>query len=500
MTDTFGPRITGSDALEKSIDWVIRKLKADNLSVTTEEVVVDYWQRHQESLHFLSPTRGPVPMHILGLGYSVSTPDPINGLEAEVIVVHSKDELEQLGQRDEVRGKIVLWNNPFTSYTENALYRAFGAVWAQGHGAVASLVRSVTPFSLQTPHTGVAEIARIPMAAISVEDADLLERSLNRHKQDPETFPEWPKVKLIMGASTELESKISRNIIIELKGREKPEEIVVVGGHIDSWDVGSGAVDDGAGCFIAWETLRQLSRLERPPRRTVRVVFWTAEENTSAGGVVYARNHPEKDSSRHVFAFESDTGVFDPYGISFAPGTAKDGKKRDSAEFLTAAGEYFMGRREDLGYPGAGRHVLPNPFGADIEPLCKRGVACAEFVPADPFPLPYSTSPYAIKYGTGNRHHEDDMQSMVKDHNNGKEYNPFHNYDYQNNNSKKHHHHRSRSSNIHDKYRRPVDTGYFYYHHSEADSMGAFTPDQLKRSAAVMAIWTYIAAESPIEF
>ncbi|KAK3808392.1 MAG: hypothetical protein J3Q66DRAFT_405714 [Benniella sp.] len=464
MTDTFGPRIVGSEALEKAIDWIIENVRADNLSVTTEDVVVDYWQRNHESLHFLSPTRGSVKLHILGLGNSVSTPDPINGLEAEIIVAHSKEELEQLGIAGKVKGRVVLWNKPFGSYDDSVVFRSLGVVWAQEHGAVASLVRSVAPFSLQSPHTGFTDPANIPAAAISHEDAGLLERSLKRHLQDPERFPDWPKVRLIMGASREPQSRISRNTIIELKGRERPDEIVVVGGHIDSWDVGSGAVDDGAGCFIAWETIRQLSRLRRPPRRTVRVVFWTSEEDTSAGGRVYAKNHPETDTERHVFAFESDTGVFDPYGIAFAPGRRHQAGSSesviwDSYDFMTAAGEYFMGERKDLGYPGAGKYVLPDGEGEDIVFLCEQGVACAMFIPADPFPLPYSTSPLAVgKESTKNRKH-----NHLKEP------------------------------------RRPVDNGYFYYHHAEADTMEAFTPDQLKRSAAVMAIWTYIAAESTVD-
>ncbi|KAF8938660.1 hypothetical protein EDD21DRAFT_440257 [Dissophora ornata] len=476
MTDTYGPRIVGSEALEKSIDWIMENAKADGLSVTTEEVVVDYWQRHEESLHFLSPTRGQVKMHILGLGYSVSTPDPINGLTAEIIVVYSKEELDQLGKAGEVEGKIVLYNKPFINYDGSAIFRAFGSVWAQEHGAVAALVRSVGPFSLQTPHTGAANPASIPSAAITAEDADLLERSLKRHQQDPKKFKEWPKVKLVMGATTGLGAKVSRNIIIELKGREKPEEIVVVGGHTDSWDVGVGAVDDGAGCFIAWETLRQLSLLERPPRRTVRAVLWTSEENTSVGGVVYAMNHPQTNTSRHVFAFESDIGVFDPYGIDFTSGRHGKDNGQDSFEFMVAAGEYFLGSRKDLGYPGAGKHVRPDAEGADIDPLCKQGVACAQFTPADPFPLPYSTSPYALQISPADDGHRDRKRD----------------------DKQRHHRHHSHHSDE-EAPRRPVDSGYFYYHHTEADTMGAFTPDQVKRSAAVMAIWTYIAAESPVE-
>ncbi|KAF9276009.1 hypothetical protein BGZ68_010314 [Mortierella alpina] len=426
MTDTFGPRLAGSEALEKSIDWIVDKVKEDNLSVTTEDVIVDYWQRHEESLHFLSPTRGPLKMHILGLGYSVSTPDPVRGLEAEIIVAHSKEELDQLGSTGQVKGRIVLWNQP---------YKGYGAAWP----------------------------ANIPMASISAEDADLLERSLERHLHDPTNFKEWPRVHLVMGATTERNAKVSRNIIIELKGRERPEEVVVVGGHIDSWDVGSGAVDDGAGCFIAWETIRQLSRLERPPRRTVRVVFWTAEENTSSGGEVYAKNHPESASSRHVFAFESDVGVFDPYGIAYNPGRHS---QKDAFEVMTHAGNYFLGSRKDLGYTGAGHHVLPNGEGADIDPLCYQGVACAMFTPADPFPLPYPTSPYAT---------EESIEAFKR-------------LEQQ-----------MRRGSSREDGRRPVDSGYFYYHHTEADTMGVFTPDQLKRSAAAMAIWTYIAAELQIE-
>ncbi|KAG0056547.1 hypothetical protein BGZ83_004570 [Gryganskiella cystojenkinii] len=487
MTDTYGPRIVGSEALEKSLDWVLGKLKDDKLNFTTEDVIVDNWQRNHESLHFLSPTRGSVKLHMLGLGGSLGTPDPVNGLEAEVIAVHSVEELKELGEAGLVKGRVVLWNKPFESYDNESAIRVWGALWSQKYGAVAALIRSLGPFSLQSPHTGGMDEAEIPGASITAEDGDLLERSLKRHQQDPEQFPYWPKVKLIMGATMELDAKISRNIIIELKGREKPEEIVVIGGHSDSWDVGSGAVDDGVGCFIAWETIRQLSKLERPPRRTVRAVLWTSEEvKISAGGVTYAKNHPETNTSRHVFAFESDTGVFDPYGITFTPGRKGDQVQEESFEYLTAAGKYFMGSRKDLGYPGAGQYVLPVGHGADIEPLCDRGVACAHFTPADPFPLPYSTSPYAIP-----NHGRDKNKEEVKRQ-------PHHRYHHPKH-PRHRHNHRHGKHEIVDQPRRPIDNGYFYYHHTEADTMSAFTPDQVKRSAAVMAIWTYIAAEGDVE-
>ncbi|KAF9968235.1 hypothetical protein BGZ70_005625 [Mortierella alpina] len=434
MTDTFGSRVAGSEALEKSIDWIVERLKADGLSVTTEEVVVDDWQRNQESLYFLSPTRGPVKLHMLGLGFSVPTPDPENGLTAEIMVVTSKEHLDQLGEAGQLQGRIVVFNKPFQSYSTDVVFRVNGAVWAQDYGAVAVLVRSVGPLSLQSPHTGMSIAAKIPAASISIEDAQFLDRSLKRHQQDPAQFPDWPKVHLTMSASTHLQSKISRNIIAELKGRETPDEIVVIGGHIDSWDVGSGAVDDGAGCFIAWETLRQL--------------------------------------------------------------------KIRSSEFLKAAGNHFLGSRKDLGYAGAGRHVLPNGGGADIGPLCKQGVACAHFIPADPFPKPYSTSPYHIQEEEEVKEKEDEDEDEDDKHSR------HHRKHHRKHHRRGRHHHDDDDDDEDeddeddgkiDPPRRPADHGYFYYHHTEADSMGAFTPDQLKNSAAVMAVWTYIAAETQHE-
>ncbi|KAG0048338.1 hypothetical protein BGZ83_006684 [Gryganskiella cystojenkinii] len=495
MTDTYGNRIAGSEALEKSIDWIVDKIKGDGLSVTTEDVVIDFWQRNEESLYFLSPTRGPVKLHMLGLGFSAPTVK--EGIKAEVIVVTSKAQVEDLGKQGLLKGRIVLYNKPFESYDKDVSYRGNGALWAQEYGAVAALVRSVGPFSLQTPHTGNSAAAKIPAASISAEDAELLARSLKRHQENPEQFKEWPKVHLTMNAFTDLKSKVSRNIIVELKGRERPDEVVVVGGHIDSWDVGSGAVDDGAGCFIGWETIRQLAKLDRPPRRTVRAVFWTSEENGSPGGRVYAANHPETNTTRHVFAFESDNGVFDPYGIRFTGGrrAADEQGETTSSEFMTAAGEHFLGSREDLGYPGAGQWVLPNGGGADIGPLCRQGVACAQFTPADPFPLPYSTSPYAIKKPSADDDNDedvedDDLKSAIADQEQEHRRRRLHRRQH------RHHHGEDEQS---DPPRRAVDSGYFYYHHTEADTMNAFTPNQAKNSAAVMAVWTYIAAESNVE-
>ncbi|KAG0245076.1 hypothetical protein BGW41_004333 [Actinomortierella wolfii] len=525
MTDTFGPRLVGTPALEKSIDWVVEQVKADNLSVTTEEVVVDYWERNEESLYFLSPTRGPVKLHMLGLGFSAPTPP--GGLEAEVVVVESKDELDTLGQQGLLKDKIVVLNKPYESYEIDYIFRTAGPTWAAEHGAAAALVRAVTGFSLQTPHTGTSKAAGIPAATISIEDANLLARSLKRHQNNPDKYSVWPRVRLTMNAKTELKSRKSRNVIIELKGREIPNEVVVVGGHIDSWDVGVGAVDDHS-------TAEQVT-----PGRTVRVVFWTSEENGSPGGRVYAQNHPETNESRHVFAFESDNGVFDPYGIRFTPGKrAQDSEKKlnkrnddddlmigsefddwsivripkdqddiepeestvdkkekenkkkkskleanqdsdidgfSSYEYLQAAGRHFLGSRKEFAFPGAGQYVLPNGSGADINPLCAQGVACAHFLPADPFPEHYPSSPYSLKKNQAED--GEDVEDLNAD-------------------GKKHKH----KHLVSNPYRRPIKSGYFYYHHTDADTMEAFTPQQAQQSAAVMAVWTYIAAESLVEF
>ena len=244
---------------------------------------------------------------MLGLGGSVGTAK--EGLTAEVLVVDSFGDLKTKAAR--AKGKIVLFNLPFTNYRETVIVRREGAVEAAKVGAVASLIRSVGPFSMQTPHTGNMryddKVKRIPHAALSVEDAQMLARMQSRG--------ETIRIQLKMEARTLSPAK-SRNVIAEIRGSEKPNEIVIVSGHIDSWDVGQGAMDDGGGCLAAWEAARLIMKSGLKPRRTIRVVLWTNEENGLGGAKEYARRHA-KDLKNHVLAIESDSGVFKPTGYGF---------------------------------------------------------------------------------------------------------------------------------------------------------------------------------------
>ena len=306
MCDTFGPRFTGSKNLESAIDWCLAEMKSDGFqNVRGEEVIVPRWVRGNESVELLSPRRRKLPM--LGLGGSVGTPP--GGITADVLVVTGFNDLKN--RVAEAKGRIVLFNVPFTEYRETVIVRTQGAVHAARAGALASLIRSVGPFSMQTPHTGGMSYAdgvkKIPHAALSLEDANMLSRMAARG--------EPIRVRLKMEART-LPDGISRNVIAEIPGREKPEEIVIVSGHIDSWDVGQGAMDDGGGCLAAWEAARLMFQLGLRPKRTVRVVLWTNEENGIRGAMSYAKRH-EAALAKHTLAIESDSGVFQPSGFGF---------------------------------------------------------------------------------------------------------------------------------------------------------------------------------------
>ncbi len=348
LVDRFGHRLSGSTSLENALDWIIAEMQRDGLAnVRGEPVLVPRWVRGAESAALVRPVRRTLPM--LGLGGSIGTPP--GGIEADVMVVGSWAELE--ARAAEARGKIVLFNVPFTGYGPTVQYRLLGAIAAARAGAVAALLRSVTPFSLQTPHTGAMsyqdDVPKIPFAAITVEDATLMQRMAARGERIV--------VRLEMGAET-LPDVPSRNVMAELVGTEYPEEIVVLGGHIDSWDVGQGAMDDGGGSVAAWEAVRLLHRLGLRPRRTIRVVLWTNEENGLRGGTAYREAHSE-EVDRHVLAIESDAGVFKPLGFGFG---GSDDAYRVVAE---------IGRLLDR--IGAGRVTRPGG-GADIGPLMRAGV------------------------------------------------------------------------------------------------------------------------------
>jgi carboxypeptidase Q len=319
LVDGFGHRMTGSPSLERAIDWILEEMKRDGFeNVRKEPVTVLNWVRGEESAELISPRR--TTLHMLGLGRSIGT--SVLGIRAPVLVVRSFADLR--ARAAEARGKIVLFNVPFdttsvpfTAYSRAVVYRAVGADSASAVGAVAMLVRSVTPMSLRSPHTGgmspydtTGRIRQIPGAAISVEDAEMLQRMQDRGERIV--------IRLTMAAKT-LPPVRSHNVIAEIRGSERPDEIIVMGGHIDSWDVGQGAMDDGGGSVAAWEALRLIKQLGVRPKRTIRVVLWTAEEVGLLGALAYRDAH-RAAVDKHVLAMESDNGVFRPRAITFGGG------------------------------------------------------------------------------------------------------------------------------------------------------------------------------------
>ena len=348
LTDRFGPRLSGSASLERAIDWIIAGMKKDQLeNVRGEPVMVPHWVRGEEWAKLILPREAPLNM--IGLGRSVGTPP--RGITADVMVVTSFDELS--ARAAEARGKIVLFDVPFTTYGQTVQYRSRGASAAARAGAVASLIRSVSSASMQNPHTGAmgydTTVAKIPAAALSVEDAAMLHRMVDRGER--------VRVTLKMSART-LPDAPSRNIVAELKGSEKPDEIVVLGGHIDSWDVGQGAMDDAGGVVAAWEAVKLLKRLGLRPKRTVRVVAWTNEENGGRGADGYRDAH-RAELDKHVMALESDNGVFDPRGVGITAGEGGLAMAADIATLLKPIGA-------DTARAGGG--------GADTAPIGALGV------------------------------------------------------------------------------------------------------------------------------
>ena len=348
LCDTFGPRFTGSQNLEDAIDWILEKMEKDGLSnVHGEKVKVPRWIRGNESLELIEPFAKD--MHILGLGGSIGTPK--KGIRGDVFCVNSFEDLE--ANADQAKGKIVLFNVPFTTYGKTVQYRYGGASMAAKAGAIASLVRSIGPFSMNTPHTGgmyyEEGIKKIPHAAITLEDAKMFQRIQDRGGK--------VTVKLKMDGHF-IPDGWSRNVIGELPGSEFPEEVVVMGGHIDSWDVGQGAMDDGGGCVAAWEALRIIKELGLKPKRTIRVVMWTNEENGTRGGNAYRDNHMD-DLKNHILAIESDGGVFSPEGFGFTGSDEARVMVKEIASLLEPIGSNFIG---DSG------------GGADIGPIMNEGV------------------------------------------------------------------------------------------------------------------------------
>ncbi len=361
LCDGIGHRLAGSPGLDKALRWAAATLAKDGMeNVRLEPVTVPHWVRGQESLTLLEPRSGDLP--ILGLGGSVGT--GADGITAPVVTAGDKEHLDRLG--DSVKGKIVLFNHPMppydpqrgSGYGSAVRYRYSGARWAAEKGAVACLVRSATAVSLRSPHTGAmgygdSEV-KIPTACVTIEDAEMLAR-LNARGI-------FPIVNLKMEAENRGTAP-SANVVAELRGTEKPDEVVVIGGHIDSWDVGQGAHDDATGCVMAMEAVNLLKKLGLVPRRTIRVVLWANEEFGLSGGKEYAKAH-EAELVKHIAAIESDEGGFRPTGYRLE--CTDENKQSVAAEQMRE----ILGMLSSIG----SLDVKVGGSAADVSPMRSSGV------------------------------------------------------------------------------------------------------------------------------
>jgi hypothetical protein len=357
LTDRIGHRLSGSKRLEQAVAWSAEVMKADgHENVHTEKVMVPHWVRGAEAASMTAPTKHR--LSILGLGGTVAT--PAGGLEAEVVVVTSFKDLA--AKAASVKGKLVLYNTKMPKYDpekgagygQTVKYRWAGPSIAARFGAVGVLMRSVTARSLRSPHTGSLgydpKQPKIPAAAVTTEDADMIARLV----ANGQTVKVWLQL-----SGKYLPDAESANVVAELRGREKPEEIVLLACHLDSWDVGQGAHDDGAGCAIMMQTLTVLRRLKLRPRRTIRVVLFTNEENGGRGSKAYMEAHAA-EVGKHVMAMEADTGAYAPIGMQVQSESARALPEVSDILSLTAS---FGGKRAKKGYGGA-----------DIGALAKHGV------------------------------------------------------------------------------------------------------------------------------
>jgi carboxypeptidase Q len=316
LTDNIGPRMSGSPQAQKAVEYVADELKKLGLEVRLEPASVPHWVRGMETgelVEYPGQASG-TPQKILLTALGGSTATPADGITAEVVAVDNFDQLKAAG-REKVAGKIVLFNFPFDkqkaaaglaldAYSEAVTYRASGAKLAAELGAAASLIRSVGGAEYRIPHTGWSQPAGIPAGAVTAEDADLISHLATQGR-----------VRMHLTLTPQrLPNVTSYNVVADLKGSEHPEQVVVVSGHLDSWDLGTGAIDDAAGVSVAMETAHVLQQLHLRPRRSIRVIAWMDEENGGGGRDAYTRAHAA-DFSNHVAAIESDLGAAHPLGF-----------------------------------------------------------------------------------------------------------------------------------------------------------------------------------------
>ncbi len=365
LSNNIGPRLSGSAQAQKAVEYVAGELKALGLEVKLEKVMVPHWVRGEETAALVQfPGQAPETKQKLvltALGGSVAT--PAEGLIAEVVVVRDFDELNSLG-KNKVAGKIVVFNHAFDkqmaaqgrggeAYGEAVVYRSDAPSAAARLGAVAALIRSVGGATYRLPHTGATKYSddapKIPAAALAEEDALLL----------ADLAPQGPVRMHLVLTPQQLPDAVSYNVIGDLKGSQHPEQVVIVSGHLDSWDLGTGAIDDGAGVAAAMQAAQLVRQLDLRPKRTIRVVAWMNEENGLRGGKTYAAEHAG-EVANHFAAIETDGGANRPVGIYIAGKPEIKPMLEPIAKVLRASGAGLLQMRDGVG--------------ADIDPLAKLGV------------------------------------------------------------------------------------------------------------------------------
>ncbi len=319
LSNRIGGRLAGSEGDKKAVAWgkaELEKLRLDK--VWLQPVTVPHWVRGEKEKAYIKTNHGDFKVDICALGGSIATSK--EGVLAEIIEVQSVKEVEELG--DKVKGKIVFYNRPMPAdkietmhaYGASVGQRYNGARVAGKYGAVGAIVRSMNLKIDNYPHTGVmsygenADTEKIPTAAISTNGAKMLSNFLKEEKIQTKFY--------FKQSCQNLPDAQSYNVIGEIKGSEFPDEIIVVGGHLDSWDLGDGSHDDGAGIVQSMEVLRLFKELKIRPKRTLRVVLFANEENGLGGGKAYAAQ-VKKDNEKHIVALESDSGGFSPRGFGF---------------------------------------------------------------------------------------------------------------------------------------------------------------------------------------
>jgi carboxypeptidase Q len=365
LSNNIGARLTGSAQAAKAVEYVANELKSIGCEVQLEKVMVPHWVRGEETAVLVQwpgmAENTTQKIVLCALGASVATPP--EGITADVVAVRNLDELKSM-PRDKVTGKIVLFNYPYDkqmaaegrggeAYGEAVVYRGDGPSAAARQGAIACLIRSVGGADYRIPHTGLTKYAadapKIPAGAVTAEDADLMVDLVRQGTV---------KMKLVLTPQT-LPEVESANVIGDIKGSEHPEQVIVVSGHLDSWDLGTGAIDDGAGVAVSMEVANLVQKLKLKPKRTIRVVAWMNEENGGAGSKQYAKDHAN-EMANHFSAMETDGGAGHPLGLNIKGNPEVKKVLAPVAAILQES--------------GAGMLNLVEHCGADIEPMEKAGV------------------------------------------------------------------------------------------------------------------------------